>query len=826
MKRGVPIGALALLLAVPATVATSAAAETPACGSVLGTDTLPAAFAAASTAFDVPEDLLAGLSYTQSRWDGHDGAVSADGGYGMFNLLDHAPSLERGGTATDSEREGASPLDRAAELTGLDESLIMSDDAANVCGAAALLAEYAGPKADADVPASYASAIDRFSDSDRFSERVFATIRAGAERNLADGTSVALAADPTLVQTAAAENDPGTDCPVGLGCEWIEAPYAKSDPAAPDDTGSYGNHDLADRTGEGGPTIDYIVIHGTEGSYSTTLNLVQDPDYLAWNYTLRSSDGHVAQHLDPKDVGWHAGNWYVNMHSIGLEHEGYAGTSGWFTEAMYQSSAALVKHLAGEYDIPLDRAHIIGHDQIPGTVNGNTASQHWDPGPYWDWDHYFELLGAPLGGGATTDVQAGDLVSVVAGSADNVQTLTGCSYRDATTGAATTGCATDTRVNYVDAYAAPSTTAQKATDPNQKTSGSQLVSNVASRITSGAPLVVVATDGEWVQVSWAGADVWVRNPAAAPVLRLTTGATLGNAGAAPVSVYGRAYPEAEAYAGTDVGVQGISALEATIAPGQSYVVADDEVAADYYNALTFDGSIPGDRTDVVGTTDYDQLWFAHRFVYAKASELALRTAEQNRNAVEGTGAPTVSGSARVGSRIEATTGTWSRSSLTGFVYQWLADGTPIDGATESSLTLTPALVGSDLSVRVTTADPVFAVVAQESTATRVQPGTIEELLAPKVAGRASVGRTLTVDTGAWSPEGEVAVQWLRDGEPVRGATKTEYRLKGHDLRHHVSVRITVTAPGYASKTVVTDAVRVTAGAAPHGHGGHGGHTLG
>ena len=28
-----------------------------------------------------------------------------------------------------------------------------------------------------------------------------------------------------------------------------------------------------------------------------------DQSYLAWNYTLRSSDGHVANHLDPADGG-------------------------------------------------------------------------------------------------------------------------------------------------------------------------------------------------------------------------------------------------------------------------------------------------------------------------------------------------------------------------------------------------------------------------------------------------------------------------------------------------------------------------------------------
>ena len=85
---------------------------------------------------------------------------------------------------------------------------------------------------------------------------------------------------------------------------------------------------------------------------------------------MRSSDGHVAQHVNPKNVGFHAGNWYVNMHSVGIEHEGFAATGAtWYTESMYRSSAALVKHLATKYGIPLDRAHIIGHDQVPGITH-------------------------------------------------------------------------------------------------------------------------------------------------------------------------------------------------------------------------------------------------------------------------------------------------------------------------------------------------------------------------------------------------------------------------------------------------------------------------
>ncbi len=112
---------------------------------------------------------------------------------------------------------------------------------------------------------------------------------------------------------------------------------------------------------------------------------------------MRSSDGLVAQHIPTRDVGWHAGNWYVNMHSIGVEHEGFAATGAtWYSEPLYRNSAKLVKYLADRYDIPLDRAHIIGHDQVPGITPAYVAGMHWDPGPYWDWEHYFQLMGAPL----------------------------------------------------------------------------------------------------------------------------------------------------------------------------------------------------------------------------------------------------------------------------------------------------------------------------------------------------------------------------------------------------------------------------------------------
>ena len=81
---------------------------------------------------------------------------------------------------------------------------------------------------------------------------------------------------------------------------------------------------------------------------------MQDPTYLGWNDTIRSDDGHVVQHLEAKDIGFQAGNWYVNQHSIGIEHEGFAAQGArWYTESLYENSATPAKYLANKYSVSL-----------------------------------------------------------------------------------------------------------------------------------------------------------------------------------------------------------------------------------------------------------------------------------------------------------------------------------------------------------------------------------------------------------------------------------------------------------------------------------------
>lgn len=688
--------------------------------------TLEQAFARSAQAAGVPEALLKSVSYLQSRWDDHGAVASNDGGYGLMNLTDLTGlgvELDGDGKGDGSAAKKPQSVDTArvaAELTGLPLQAVKSVPAANICGGAAVLASYGPAGAQAKDVNSWVGAVTRYGggvgSNEELAQQVFDRMRAGASRTTSSGQRVELDAVPQAKQIAVASSY-RTDCPKNLGCEWLPAGYQKADPAAPDSTGDYGNHDLADRTGPGGPKLKYIVIHDTETPYDGTVRLAQDPTYLAWNYTIRSSDGHIAQHLDAKDVGWHAGNWYVNMHSIGIEHEGYAGTGGWFTEAMYTKSAALVKYLAKKYDIPLDREHVIGHDQVPGTVLGATKSVHWDPGPYWNWEHYFELLGAPIGGNAaaTAKLAVGDVVTVRPGFDGNANPVTQCTEQSPGSPACVTGAGT----NYAELRQSPSDTAPLAKDIGWKptgTAGTTVVSDVSAKAQAGTKLVVAQVSGDWIKVSWAGEFAWIKNTAAKPVLVRTPSQTVSvKADATTAAVYGRAYPEVGAYTGTAIPVQALSPLEYTLKPGQKYAVTDTQVVTDYYYATSYDGSLADDRTDLKGQTVYYQISLAHRVFYVQASDVQLNPVTTLAATVK----PQIQGRAAKGSTVTALTGTWT-GGVKSFSYQWQRNGKNIKDATTLNYQVKGADVGTKLTVVVTAGAPNAVSVSATSAAVRVR----------------------------------------------------------------------------------------------------------
>jgi hypothetical protein len=83
--------------------------------------------------------------------------------------------------------------------------------------------------------------------------------------------------------------------------------------------------------------------------------------------------------------------------------------------------------------------------------------------------------------------------------------------------------------------------------------------------------------------------------------------------------------------------------------------------------------------------------------------------------------------------------------------------------------------------------------------------------APRIAGAARVGSTLSADAGTWTPAAtSAAYQWLRNGVPIAGATAEEYLLTAADAGASVSVRVTASRAGYADGVATSAAVSVAA----------------
>ena len=134
-------------------------------------------------------------------------------------------------------------------------------------------------------------------------------------------------------------------------------------------------------------------------TWDTTLELVQDPTYVSWHYSLRSTDGHIAQHVKNKDVGL-ARRQLVRQREV--DRPGARGLPRLAGRLVHGGD---VPHVGAAGAVPRRQrttsrwtgSTSSGHDTVPGPTTATIRGMHTDPGPYWDWAHYFELLGRPFG---------------------------------------------------------------------------------------------------------------------------------------------------------------------------------------------------------------------------------------------------------------------------------------------------------------------------------------------------------------------------------------------------------------------------------------------
>lgn len=157
--------------------------------------------------------------------------------------------------------------------------------------------------------------------------------------------------------------------------------------------------------------ISAVTIHTAQGSYAGTISWFKNASAnVSAHYVIRSSDGQVTQMVRNAHTGWHVRNH--NSYTLGIEHEGYVNNSSWYTTAMYNSSAALVRSFCSKYSgiscsAAYNGAASSGINVLPTSVKikGHqhfSGQTHTDPGINWDWKRYYTLLNP--GSGGTTKV--------------------------------------------------------------------------------------------------------------------------------------------------------------------------------------------------------------------------------------------------------------------------------------------------------------------------------------------------------------------------------------------------------------------------------------
>ncbi len=159
----------------------------------------------------------------------------------------------------------------------------------------------------------------------------------------------------------------------------------------------------------------FHVVHDIEGYYLSTISYFKNCStqasvhYLVNGKQDSSTDapaGEITQMVADVNYAWHVRCW--NQHCTGTEHEGFSNNPAWYTETMYDASSGITRHLSQRFGWPIDRNHVVGHDEKRNSAwvtyaRNNlgidpTCNTHGDPGPYWKWNHYIALTKFPVYG--------------------------------------------------------------------------------------------------------------------------------------------------------------------------------------------------------------------------------------------------------------------------------------------------------------------------------------------------------------------------------------------------------------------------------------------
>jgi surface antigen len=179
----------------------------------------------------------------------------------------------------------------------------------------------------------------------------------------------------------------------------------------------------------------------------------------------------------------------------------------------------------------------------------------------------------------------------------------------------------------------------------------------------------------------------------------------------------------------------------------------------------------------------------------------LATAPVAPGTFQRTQLPTIQGTPEVGATLTLTPPAWAPQPAK-TTTQWYADGKPLSGATEPTLTLTRAQIGQQISARVKASAKGYRKSRSDAPATAPVLAKPVRLLSPsQVTGTPEVGQRLVVQPGRVRPKNAtVTYRWTRDGRRISKATHPTYTVRKGDVGHSLAVEVTLAQRHFRATT--------------------------
>jgi hypothetical protein len=167
--------------------------------------------------------------------------------------------------------------------------------------------------------------------------------------------------------------------------------------------------------------------------------------------------------------------------------------------------------------------------------------------------------------------------------------------------------------------------------------------------------------------------------------------------------------------------------------------------------------------------------------------------------------PSVTGAPTVGQTLTGNPGTFATDDLE-VTYQWTRNSVAIANATGLQYSLVSADAGKVVAFTVTATKPSHTTSVQIATATTIGKALTSSPV-PTITGTVASGAKLSAKAGTWAPATvTLSYQWLHNGEPVGGATKSSFTVS--DPTGSYSVVVTGKKSGYT--TVSRESSQVSA----------------